>query len=231
MPHLLTAENWSLRVAAAAGLPAATAELTTFGNRRAIVVARYDRTASDGRVHQEDFTQALALGSDAKYEGSTRPPSRLTRLVSAAAPHTRDDEQFRRMLLRAVTFNLVIGNGDAHSKNYSILVLDGGAVQLAPLYDVAPTLLLYPLSTNAGHALSGLARLNYLTLDHLVREGAAWGMSVEHARETAVEVLERIAAAAAITDADSDELGFLKNLVLARAADLINGGTARRSMR
>ncbi len=137
VPHLLADEDWALRVAAAAGLPAATAELATFGTRQAIVVARYDRTADGGRVHQEDFTQALALGSDAKYGGSTRPPSRLTRLVSAAAPHTRDDEQFRRMLLRAVTFNMVIGNGDAHSKNYSILILDGGEVQLAPLYDVA----------------------------------------------------------------------------------------------
>ncbi|MHA7283693.1 type II toxin-antitoxin system HipA family toxin [Arthrobacter sp. TMS2-4] len=229
VPHLIASEDWALRVAAAAGLPAATAELATFGTRQAIVVARYDRTPDGDRVHQEDFTQALALGSDAKYEGSTRPPSRLTRLVSAAAPHTRDDEDFRRNLLRAVTFNLVIGNGDAHSKNYSILILEGGEVQLAPLYDVAPTLLLYPLSTNAGHALDGQARLNYLTLEHLAREGTAWGMDEEDARSTAIDALERVAAAAAGAPG-AEEIGFLKDLVPIRAEDLIGGGVARRSL-
>lgn len=44
---------------------------------------------------------------------------------------------------------------------------------LAPLYDVAPTQLLYAPSVNAGDALGGQARLNHLTLDHIVREGAA----------------------------------------------------------
>ncbi|QHK21859.1 hypothetical protein GU243_21785 [Pseudarthrobacter psychrotolerans] len=143
-------------------------------------------THDGGRLHQEDFTQALALASSAKYEGTTAPPSRLTTLVAAAAPHTRDDDAFRRDLLRAVTFNLVIGNGDAHSKDYSLLVRDGGEVLLAPLYDVAPTRLLYAPSVNAGHTLDGQARLNHLTLDHVVREGAAWGMDTDDARITGV---------------------------------------------
>lgn len=229
VPHLLSSEDWALKVAAAAGLPAAESRLETFGSRQAIVVTRYDRTADGGRLHQEDFTQALALGSEAKYEGATAPPSRLTRLVAAAAPHTRDEREFRRALLRAVTFNLLIGNGDAHSKNYSLLIRDGGEVLLAPLYDVAPTLLLYPKSTNAGHAVAGQVRLNYLTLDHLVREGTAWGMDPEDARQCAAAALESIAAAAAATPA-GEETAFLNDLVSARASDLLGGGTARRTL-
>ena len=229
IPHLLTAEDWALKVAAAAGLPAAESRLETFGSRQAIIVTRYDRTQDGGRLHQEDFTQALALASTAKYEGTTAPPSRLTRLVSAAAPHTRDDDAFKRDLLRAVTFNLVIGNGDAHSKNYSLLLRDGGEVLLAPLYDVAPTQLLYAPSANAGHTLGGQARLNHLTLDHIVREGTAWGMDADDARTTAAGVLESVAAAAPTTRAD-DSIRFLRELVPARAADLLSGGTARRSL-
>ena len=175
VPHLLAAEDWALKVAAAAGLPAAEAQLEMFGTRPAIVVTRYDRTPEGARLHQEDFTQALALPSTSKYETSTATPSRLARIVNAAAPHTRDDREFRRALLRAITYNLVIGNGDAHSKNYSLLLRDGGEVMLAPLYDVAPTLLLYPPSNNAGHVVGGQSRLNYLTLDHLVREGNGLG--------------------------------------------------------
>lgn len=230
IPHLLASEDWALKVAASAGLPAAEAHLEMFGSREAIVVTRYDRSADGARLHQEDFTQALALGSDAKYEGSTVPPSRLTRLVAAAAPHTRDDREFRRALLRAITFNLVIGNGDAHSKNYSLLIRDGGEVLLAPLYDVAPTLLLLSSTTNAGHAIAGQARLPHLTLDHLVREGAAWGMDPEDARQCAVAALESSAAAAAVVLPAHPAIAFLRELVPARATDLIGGRTARRTL-
>ncbi|MGM9474225.1 type II toxin-antitoxin system HipA family toxin [Pseudarthrobacter sp. YS3] len=229
VPDLLASEHWALTTAAAAGLPAATAHLQMFGTRQAIVVDRFDRAPDGSRLHQEDFTQALALPSEAKYEGTSSPPSRLTRLVRAAAPHTRDDAEFRRDLLRAVTFNLAIGNGDAHSKNYSLTLRDGGEVLLAPLYDIAPTLLLYAPSNNAGHALSGQIRLSYITLDHLIREGSAWGMDEDDARQTAVSVLEAIAAAAAESTAQK-QLGFLRELVPARVDDLLQGGTARRTL-
>lgn len=229
VPHLLASEDWALKVAASAGLPAAQAHLETFGSRKAIVVTRYDRTPDGGRLHQEDFTQALALASTSKYETSAAPPSRLTQLAKAAAPHTRDDREFRRALLRAITFNLVIGNGDAHSKNYSLLLRDGGEVMLAPLYDIAPTLLLYAPSNNAGHVVGGQSRLNYLTLEHVVREGVAWGMDASDARETAAALLESVAIASASVAAPA-EIGFLSELVAARAGELLEGGTASRAL-
>ena len=229
VPHLIAAEDWALNVAAAAGLPAAKAHVEMFGSREAIVVTRYDRTPDGDRLHQEDFTQALALASTSKYETSTAPPSRLTQLAKAAGPHTRDDREFRRTLLRSVTFNLVIGNGDAHSKNYSMLIRDGGELELAPLYDLAPTLLLYAPSNNAGHVVGGQSRLNYLTLEHVVREGVAWGMEAGDAQATAIAVLESVERAAATVPA-REEIGFLGELVTARAGDLLNGGTARRAI-
>ncbi|MHC6219548.1 type II toxin-antitoxin system HipA family toxin [Arthrobacter sp. MMS24-S77] len=73
VPHLLASEDWALKVATAAGLLAAQAHLEMFGSRQAIVVTRYDRTPDGGRLHQEDFTQALALASTSKYETSTAP--------------------------------------------------------------------------------------------------------------------------------------------------------------
>lgn len=227
--HLLASEDWTLKVAAAASLPAAEAHLAAFGSRQAIVVTRYDRTPDGGRLHQEDFTQALALASTSKYETSMRLPSRLTQLAKAAAPHSRDDREFRRALLRAITFNLVIGNGDAHSKNYSILLRDGGEVMLAPLYDIAPTLLLYAPSNGAGHAVGGQSLLNYLTLDHVIREGVAWGMDSGDAQDTATAVLESVATAAAAVPAP-EEIGFLSELVATRADDLLAGRTARRAL-
>ena len=227
IPDLLASEDWALKIAAAAGIPAARTRLHTFGAREALVVDRFDRAPDGMRIHQEDFTQALALGSEAKYEGTSAPPSRLTRLANAAAPHARDDAAFRRALLTAVTFNVAIGNGDAHSKNYSLTLLDGGELRLAPLYDVAPTLLLYAPSNNAGHSVGGQIRLGYITLEHLVREGVAWGMDDGDARQTAVSVLEALGSVAS-TFHTPERLEFLRKLVPARVHDLLNGGTARR---
>ena len=132
---------------------------------------------------------------------------------------------FKLDLLRAVSFNLLIGNGDAHSKNYSVLIRETGEVTLAPLYDAAPTLLLYARSSNAGHSVAGQARLNYITLDHLVREAAGWGVDAEAARSTVTEVLT--AAAEAQVPA-ADELQHLPSLVADRASDLLAGDVARR---
>lgn len=227
IPDLLASEDWALKIATAAGIPAARTRLHTFGAREALVVDRFDRAPDGMRIHQEDFTQALALGSEAKYEGTSAPPSRLTRLANAAAPHARDDAAFRRALLTAVTFNVAIGNGDAHSKNYSLTLLDGGELRLAPLYDVAPTLLLYAPSNNAGHSVGGQIRLGYITLEHLVREGVAWGMDDGDARQTAVSVLEALGSVAS-TSHTPERLEFLRKLVPARVHDLLNGGTARR---
>lgn len=229
MPHLLASEDWALKVAAASGLPAAETRLDTFGSRSAVVVKRFDRMPTGERIHQEDFIQALGLSTGTKYEGTTAPPSRLTSLTSLAGPHARDEQAFLRQLLHAVTFNALIGNGDAHSKNYALLILDGGEVRLAPLYDAAPTLLLHAASVNAGHALDGQIKLPYLTLENLVREGVAWGLEVSDSRYTAIAAMEAAAEAAAATPS-IEEISFLRELVPARAEDLLNGRTARRSI-
>ena len=119
------------------------------------MVERYDRTEEHVRIHQEDFTQVLGLASAAKYDQSTALPSRLAQVAAVASPHTRNPASFKADLLKAVAFNVLIGTGDAHSKNYSVLIRETGEVLLAPLYDAAPTLLLYARSSNAGHCVGG----------------------------------------------------------------------------
>jgi len=88
-------------------------------------------------------------------------------------------------------------------------------------------LLLYAPSNNAGHSVGGQIRLGYITLEHLVREGVAWGMDDGDARQTAVSVLEALGSVAS-TFHTPERLEFLRKLVPARVHDLLNGGTARR---
>lgn len=117
IPHLLAAEHWALELARTAGLPSAKTYIQRFGSRDALIVERYDRSEDGRRIHQEDFAQLLGLAAAAKYDQSTAVPSRLTNVVGAAAFHTRNPQAFMTDLLKLVTFNVLIGNGDAHSKN------------------------------------------------------------------------------------------------------------------
>lgn len=135
-------ELFCLRLAKAVGLPAAEATAGRAGGRPFLLVRRYDRRVEDGRVarlHQEDFCQALGLPPHRKYEAPQGLAGRgatladCFRLVSRAVT---PPAVARLRLLDAAVLNILADNVDAHSKNYSLLLGPGGAVSLAPLYDV-----------------------------------------------------------------------------------------------
>lgn len=102
-----------------------------------LIVERFDRERRDGRVHrlhQEDFCQAL--GAIEKYQEDGGPGLReIGGLVRRFSVPAKDIEH----LLRALLFNYLIANADAHAKNYSLLHLAGGRRGMAPLYDLVST--------------------------------------------------------------------------------------------
>ncbi|MEV6216190.1 HipA domain-containing protein [Nocardia sp. NPDC051833] len=199
VPHLIQAEHWAMSVADAAGLSAAQTTVESFDGRRALVVARYDRADGGGRLHQEDFCQALGLDPDAKYESTTefgRLGSRLRRLASVAADRAIDPQAFRVDLLSAVTFNVIIGNGDAHSKNYSLLLGRRGEVSLAPLYDSAPVMYLDPRFKGTGHIINGRSSIDSVDESDLVAEARSWGLAPRVAQDTVRSVMAKVWEAA-----------------------------------
>ena len=134
-------EAYCLALARTVGLDAVFAEWRTAGNRPYLLVTRYDRKRSDDgdteRLHQEDFAQALGVPPQRKYAGDGGPVfadcfALLRRAVTRPASEVLK-------LADAALFNLIIGNADAHAKNFSLLCSDNGHVQLAPLYDLVAT--------------------------------------------------------------------------------------------
>lgn len=195
IPHLIQTEDWALHIAHAANLAAAESRLATFDQREAIVVTRYDRDASGGRLHQEDFCQAIGLAPQAKYESTaeaTRHGSRLKRIARMAAARAADPDAFRTDLLRAITFNVVIGNGDAHSKNYSLMIDRVGRVSLAPIYDSAPTAYLDPKFKGTGHVINGKTSIDAIAVDDLAAEAVSWGMSARRATAIVTASMENL---------------------------------------
>ncbi len=219
--NLVWLEEWTLRLAANAGLRASRAHLEDFGGRTAIVVERFDRTGGR-RTHQEDCAQALGLAPSEKYESSLRTPGRLQRIATAAGPHAVDGQALLLDLLRTLVFHTVIGDGDAHSKNYSLQIDEDGRYRMAPLYDVAPVFLVDPRFIHAGHAVNGQVNLRYITSTHLVEEATAWGIPRDRARDTVVELALAIEAAAAETPVD-DRIASVVEPLVARARQFAAG--------
>ena len=200
-PDTVENEAFCMRVAKHLGLDVASVGTTKIGGRKLIVVERYDRVvAAYGtvrRIHQEDFCQATGVAPETKYEEDGGPS--LLRIAGilrdVAAPDSLD------RLLKAVTVNALIGNGDAHAKNFSLLHTEDGALTLTPLYDLMCTL--YYGDDRLAMYIDNVHRANRLTVERIVNEAVRWGMSRERATEVVVDLLERAPAAIA---ASRDEI-------------------------
>lgn len=132
-------EFFCMKLAKRCGLFAPQAHIVQVGDISCFVVDRYDRAEIDGktvRVHQEDFCQALGIPPTKKYEVEGGPSVKdgIALLKRNSALPVADIDAFLKM----VEFNYLIGNADAHGKNFSILYGKNG-IRLAPVYDVMDT--------------------------------------------------------------------------------------------
>ena len=80
------------------------------------------------------------------------------------------------VLLTFVVFNTLIGNGDAHAKNFSLMIRDDGSIRLAPLYDIVPTLLWPALKDRNALWVGDEPTLSRTTGASLTREAIRWGI-------------------------------------------------------
>jgi serine/threonine-protein kinase HipA len=136
-------EHLCLDAARRAGLIVARSAISQFADETAAVITRYDRVAgSDGgivRVHQEDVCQALGFPPGRKYQREDGPtPAQIAQLLRDSMD-PRAGELAVHRFADALIWNWLIAGTDAHAKNYSVL-LSGGQVRLAPLYDIASAL-------------------------------------------------------------------------------------------
>jgi serine/threonine-protein kinase HipA len=112
------------------------------------------------RLHQEDFCQALGFPPEHKYQQEGGPLLRdcLALLREWSTTPVLDIRDF----LDGQIFNVLIGNADAHGKNYSMLY-SGGQRRLAPFYDLVCTLAWPELSKRPAMKIGGDASLDVFT--------------------------------------------------------------------
>ena len=219
-------EAFCLALARAVGLDAAMAEWREVADKPYLLVTRYDRLDRDGhtiRLHQEDFAQAQGVPSNRKYASEGGPTFRdCFALVRHAT--TRPAREVLK-LADAAIFNVIIGNADAHAKNYSLLRQSNGEVVLAPLYDLVATHMWPELSAKLAMRFGRAATLEEIDAGSFERFAGDTGLALPFLRRRAAAISGTIAEAITISVhvpgiRDADQLGDLPAIVHDRATRL-----------
>jgi serine/threonine-protein kinase HipA len=193
-------EAFCMKLARAIGIPTASADVGRAGDIDYLIIQRYDRAVVKAstaapeyleRLHQEDFCQALGIDPDHKYQREGGPSLKqcfaLLRKLSSVP--VMDIQH----LLDAVIFNFLIGNHDAHGKNFSLLY--DAETRLAPLYDVVSTVGYPELDRKMAMKIGGEYVSDQVRPGHFERladeAGLAKPLVKRRVREVAAAMLEK----------------------------------------
>ncbi len=133
------------------GLEVPHTEIRWLDSTPYFLIERYDRVYIPGkgilRVHQEDFCQALGILPELKYEREGGPG--VDQCLGLLKEYAKRPAVDRLNFIHRLIFNYLIGNCDAHGKNFSLLYGEKQP-RLAPAYDLMSTAV-YP---NLSHKMA-----------------------------------------------------------------------------
>jgi len=192
-PGLVDNEAFCMQLAHAVDLRVARVEKhRTISGEPYLLIERFDRdltTEPIRRLHQEDVCQALGCPSERKYqaEGGPTAPAVVDLLRSCSAVPAQDLPR----LWEALVFNWLIGNCDAHAKNFSLLY-DGGSPSLAPLYDLVSTTVYPELTTRLAMSIDGAKKIEEVDAGAWLKLATEARYSARFARQAIVSMIERV---------------------------------------
>ena len=165
------------------GLPADSGAL----EGKTLAVRRFDRAENGEAIHMEDFAQVFGLYPRDKYKH--RSYANIASVLWVETGEAGAYEFFKRLV-----FSVLIGNGDMHLKNWSLLYPDGRTPVLSPAYDFVAT---FPYIPNDSLALSlGDSRsLSTIAPDQVRRFAETARMPATPLWKLAQEVAERTVVA------------------------------------
>ncbi len=197
-------EALCMKLAEAIDLPTARVEIRSVEGIDYLLVERYDRTTGGDkkiqRLHQEDFCQALGIVSENKYQGEGGPSLKdcFTLLREVSSTPVVDLQR----LLDAVIFNFLVGNNDAHGKNFSFTydaredsglatrLLLGADIRLAPLYDIVCTTYYPELSPKMAMKIGGEYKSDMISSRHFEKLAEEAGLAKPLVKDRVLELAE-----------------------------------------
>ena len=194
---IVTNEQLTLMTAAGCGIeiPESFIVNTGFGRDDEILLAtrRYDRVFGsepltiDGiarplRLHQEDFGQAMGIPAREKYEYGDN--KYLAGMFRHLRHYSSDPVSDIRKLWDRIVFNFLIGNTDAHIKNYSLLYSpDMRMIRLAPAYDMLSTTIYESSSRDMAFSIGEARSIDEVTQEAFLKAASEAGIGRKMAME------------------------------------------------
>lgn len=217
----VTNEGFCMALAEAMQLKPARALIRKVGDREFLLVERYDRIVdSHGcrqRLHQEDFCQALGVVSENKYQNEGGPDLALCfdlvrRVTRPSAPHVL-------RLLDYVIFNALIGNHDAHGKNFSLLYPAKGPV-LSPFYDTLSTAVYPKFAVKMAMKIGSKYKFTEIYGRHWEQFAQEAGLAKPQAKKRILELAQALPQIARQLQADPNK-GFAQHQLVEQIIVLI----------
>ncbi len=195
LPALVGNELFCTLVAQFAGIAAVDVSIRAVDGSPVLLIERYDRTRRDDavrRIHQEDMCQALGVRSYRKYEEQGGPGvDRFLRLIRRWSVEVALDQD---ELIDRIALCYLIGNADAHAKNFSLLHV-GRGIRLAPAYDLLSTHVYGHLDKRMATAINGLYDPERLRPIEWKKGLRRLGLSVDYYAERLSGLADRVEAA------------------------------------
>lgn len=101
------------------------------------IIKRFDRDSAGKAVHIEDFAQIFGIYPEQKYRAASY--RNIAEVIWSEIGEKGIEEFIRRFV-----FNALIGNGDMHLKNWSLIYPNEREPALAPAYDFVSTISYLP---------------------------------------------------------------------------------------
>jgi serine/threonine-protein kinase HipA len=179
----------------------------------ALAIRRFDRRDGEARVHQEDFAQVREVSADLKYENATY--GGLGKIIKVLCP--ADVDEYLRRLVAMV----VMGNLDAHLKNWTLRYPDGRTPRLSPAYDLV-AVAAYPefREDKLAFGLGGAQRAHLITGEHFRRISTAVGVDPDHVQAIVTTMTKRMADTWAEVRASCQVPSFVAHAIERRLSDL-----------
>ena len=213
------------------GLNVAAVEHRLAGNKSCLIVQRYDRmVGNEGvvvRLHQEDFCQALGFPPERKYQQEGGPLLRdcIALLREWSTTPVLDIREF----IDGQIFNVLIGNADAHGKNYAILYRSHER-RLAPFYDLVCTAAWPELSKTPAMKIGKADSMDAITPAHwqaMTQEtNLGWPMIRSRMAELSRKVLNLLDASRMVSESvNKDMAEQVAGIISKRASAMLDGLT------
>ncbi len=214
-------EGFCMALAEAMQLKPAKSKIHHVLDRSFLLVERYDRLIDAyghrQRLHQEDFCQALSVVPEMKYQNEGGPD--LAQCFALVRSATRPSAPQILRLLDYVIFNALIGNHDAHAKNFSLLY-SGKAAVLAPLYDTLSTAVYPTLTQKMAMKIGSKYKFSEVQTRHWEQFAEGVGFTKAQAKRRILELAKLLPATARKLQSDPGH-GFAGNAVVEQINTLI----------